>query len=333
LTGCGSEPQEQVEETGTLSVALVYFAGDGAAYSFQPGTSLAIGNGRFFEQIPLDTSDPFVNRTVPVGTLNAQFLPSTPVQLVKTLGGQTTLVNATLLNPQPIQVTINEGQLSPLALSFRVNGVGDVVFDVGQLQIILQVERMNVATAAEIHESGATSVASVSFGPTATPEAQSLLAVDVGETVNVSTVFEANGDWYLQSSFVACVSGQLVTITLPATTPPGFVARMAEVIGGTGDYCIVDQGVGGGNDNTNLLVRSTVIPPEQQAALPDFAEAELFIAGILPTEVFDGTAFTQSSLEIPQALTNGFFRHTVQSFTSVVTTLQGDFTGQVQVVP
>ena len=79
----------------------------------------------------------------------------------------------------------------------------------------------------------------------------------------------------------------------------------------------------------------TLVRHERRATAvrPGNNEFELFIAGTLPTEILDGTHFSQAALEVPQSLSNGFLRHTVQNLSGVVTTLQGDFTGQVSVVP
>src|SRR5262245_26431961 len=98
LTACSDSdtPPAEVEQTGTLTAALLTAGSDGATYQFPADTKLVLQQGNYREEVPVDGGESVLNILVPVGTLQVtmQFANGTP-QLRRTAAGVTTTVNAT----------------------------------------------------------------------------------------------------------------------------------------------------------------------------------------------------------------------------------------------
>jgi hypothetical protein len=312
-SGSGSAPADSAGEVGTLSAALSATGADGATYAFPSGTFLLISgaSNSFNDFIPLDSPDTQISVKLPVGSYQASLLTNdgNPAQLNKTVGGTTTLVPATLLNPAPITFDITANQITPLALHFQTSTLSDVVFTVGELLVTLDVTQANVSTGSQVTESGATTISSVSFGSSASAEAQSLLAVNVGDTFDQSLVFAPTGVWSLRSPGQTCIDGQITSVTFPAGT--GFGARMSEISAAQAVVCVSDAGA---QDFVSINAFSFTTPPEQAAALPSSYEFFVFVQGLTPTDVFDGTTLKQEAFDGGVVLGSGFFQHEVFDF-------------------
>src|SRR5262245_47323674 len=129
LTACSDAqpPMEEVEQTGTLSAALLTAGSDGATYQFPAGTELVLRQGSYNESVAVDGGETVLNVLVPVGTLTVDMsFPSGTPQLRRTVGGVTTTVDATWADPQPATVAITLGGTTNLTLHFEVTGLGDV---------------------------------------------------------------------------------------------------------------------------------------------------------------------------------------------------------------
>src|SRR3954469_9448454 len=136
LLGCGNSPDRSDADSarfGTLSAALVATGADGASYRFPAGALLSAFTNSFTAVLPLNTDEDVASATLPAGVFNVALLG--PTQLERSSDGMTTLVDATLLNVQPMTVEIFENQVTSLELRFRVSELGSVSFSVGTLRV------------------------------------------------------------------------------------------------------------------------------------------------------------------------------------------------------
>jgi hypothetical protein len=333
-SGSGSEPADSAGQVGTLSAALSATGADGATYTFPSGTFLLIQGTsiNFSDFIPLDSADTQISVKLPAGSFQASFFTNdgSPPQLNKTVGATTTLVPATPLNAQPITFDITANQITPLALHFQTSTLSDVVFTLGQLQVTLDVTQANVATGSKVIESGSTTLDTVTFGSSASPEAQTLLAVNVGDTFNQGMVFTPTGAWALRTPGETCIDGQITSVSFPAGT--GFGARMSELNAAQANVCVVD---GGAQDFVSINAFTFSTPPEQVPALPSFYDFFVFLEGSTPIDVFDGTTLKQDAFAGGLALGSVFFEHEIFDLNANDTTafISGPMAPTFQILP
>jgi hypothetical protein len=338
VVGCGSssgsEPADSAGQVGTLSAALSATGADGATYTFPSGTFLLIQgtNVNFSDFVPLDSADTQLSVKLPAGSFQASFFTNDggPVQLNKTVGATTTLVPATPLNAQPITFDITANQITPLALHFQTSTLSDVVFTLGELVVTLDVTQANVATGSQVIEFGETTLDTVTFGSSASAEAQALLAVNVGDTFSQRLVFVPNDTWALRSPGETCVDGQITSVSFPAGT--GFGARMSELNAAQANVCVMD---GGAQDLVFISAFAFTTPPEQVAALPSSYEFIAFVEGSTATDVFDGTTFKQDAFAGGLPLGSVFFEHEIFDFNAndVTAFISGPIAPTFQILP
>jgi hypothetical protein len=329
LAGCTNEARSQeVEHVGTLTAALATTGSDGAVYKFPAGSTLLVQSDTFAQNLALDGADSSLSLRIPAGTFTASFSPA-PLQLEKTVGASTALVNATLLNTLPLTFVVVENQTTTLDLKFQVQGLGDITFSPGQLLVTLSVVKVD-GTASRTVTQGSTTVTDVSFDPSASPAAKSLLGVNVGDAPGLGVTFQTSGTWRLANSASACISGQVVSVSFPGGT--GFGARMAEELNGTGDFCVIDFGA---TDTITLRVDNFTTPADQTATLPSTYDFALALSAPLTSDIFDGVNLRQSALESITQSTGGTFFHGVFDRTTnqFLTQMNGTFAGQVQAIP
>jgi len=336
VAGCSGEaPTEETQATGSFSAALQTTGSDGANYRFAAGTSLQLtlqSTAFFSDFIALDGTENQITRTLATGNYLAQLVYNGsingPYQLEKTQNGATTLVAATLLNVVPLTFDILDGQTTALVLSFRVDGLGDLTFTVGNLDVTLNVSEQNTS-GTEVRWNGTTQIGLAQNDMSLSAEAQALLAVNVGDVYGFSVVFDMVENWHLARPGAVCANGTITSITFPAGT--GFGARMAQMIGAGGQACVFDNG---GNDQVYITSTGFTTPPEQQMALPGAYSFNFFIDGY-GGDVFNGTTFQQSLFEVPRGLSFGTLGHNIvdQASFQSVSYIQGGMNSTVQILP
>jgi hypothetical protein len=289
---------------------------------------MLVQSSTFAQFFPIDGSDSTLSLSLPVGTFTASLSPS-PLQLQKTVGTTTTLVDATLLNTLPLTFVVVENQTTSLDLRFQVEGLRDITFSTGQVLVTLSVANAAVDASRTVTQ-GSTTVSEVEFDPSASSAARSLLGVDVGDALGFGITFQTSGTWHLAGTSRACISGQAVKVTFPAGT--GLAGRMAEELNGFGDFCVIDSGA---TDSVNLRVDNLVTPADQASTLPGLYDFALNVSVPLTSDIFDGVNLRQSALESITPSTGGTFFHGVfdNGTGKFLTQMRGDFTGQVQAIP
>jgi len=337
VAGCSGEaPTEETQATGTFSAALQTTGSDGANYRFPSGSYLNVvlqSTSFFNDFIALNGTETQITRTLATGTYIADLYyngnTGGPFELEKTVNGVTTLVGATLLNAAPITFDITSGQTTALNLNFQVEGLGDITFTVGNVDITLSVAEQTNASGSEARWHGSSQIGLVQYDPSASAEAQALLAVNVGDIHSVSIVFDMVEDWHLARPGAVCANGILSMITFPGGT--GFGARMAQMVGAGGMACVFDAG---GNDQVYITATAFTTPPEQVSALPGAYSFNFFIDGY-GGDVFDGTTFQQSLFEVPRGLGFGSLFHTIvdQSSGAPTSYMQGSLNSSLQILP
>jgi len=316
-TGCSGGPQQEEASTGTLSAALVTQGSDGATYQFPTGTfiDLRLQGATFFSDFfSLDApNETLVSRRIPAGSYVATLTyngMSGAYQLQKTQNGQVSLVSATLLNTSPMTFDIASGGTTSLALSFRVQGLGDVTFNVGNINITLNVSEQVNATGSQMRLNEGGVIQNASLDPSLSMEAQTLLAVSPGDMFNYTVAFQLSEPWHLTGPTSICATGTVVSITMPGGT--GFAARMSQMIGAGGQACVFDIP---GNDQVSIVANTFTTPPDQVSALPG-SYMFTFGADGYGGDVFNGTTFQQSLFEGPRPHGFGTFRHTITDRTT-----------------
>jgi len=297
--------------TGTFSAALVTQGADGATYQFPTGTfiNLRIQGNTFNDFFPLDNpNETLVSRRVPAGSYTAILTYNGgegAYLLQRTQNGQVSVIPAVLLNATPITFEVAAGGTTSLALSFRVQGLSDITFSVGNVNITLNTSEQVNATGSQwrVTESGVLQNASVD--PSLSMEAQTLLAVSPGEMFNLSVFFNLTWSWFLAEPGVICALGTITSVS--ANGSSGYQARMSQILGASGRVCVLDSG---GNDQVYISVFASSVPAGQVSALPGSYSIQLFADGY-GGDVFNGTTFQQSLFEGPRPHGFGTLSHTI----------------------
>ncbi len=334
LVACSdAAPPGDVESTGTLNAALLTIAADGATYQFPAGTSLVLSQGSFNKTVAIDGDETALSIQLPAGAIliGLQFPNGTP-QLRRTLNGVTTLVDAAWVDTQPVSVPIVGSQSTDVTLHFTVTGLVDVTFDMGTLNVALEVQRLSTAQPAQLFENGAYIFSSQTFGSSANAAAQAYFAQTNGDSHTHAFDFNFTGPWQQTSTETICAP-----IVLDAFSTQdgesGFSRATNLALGGTGTACITDVG-----PSDQLLANVAVQGPPPaalQAILPS-ASYRFFVsvAGDVGP-VYDGHTFQQSKLEIGRAINGGVIGHQIFDLTANDQTLleDGSLNGSVRFVP
>jgi len=325
--GCGNSPHEtngDSAKVGTLSAALVATGSDGASYRFPPGALLDVYTDSFTAVLPLTTDESAVSATLPVGMFQAELLAAT--QLERTSQGTTTLVDATLLNAQPMAFEILQNQVTSFELRFQITDVSSVTFSVGTLRVALDVGVEQRQFGRQVLADATANVQTVTFGESATSAVRQLLAVDQAAALPFHLVFEPTSSWALEVANTACVRGVL---TSAQSSPQNLLsARFAEVIGAEGRYCVTDYG---SQDLAFLNITATTTPMAQRAALPGADNVFFLILDGTIEDVFDGVTLRQPELEQPHAFSGGHFTHRIvatranEIIADLFASIDGDF--------
>lgn len=334
LVACSdAQPPGDVQQTGTLTAALLTSSADGAIYQFPAGTLLTLIQGNYRQDVPIDGSETSLTVPVPVGTIEVQlqFANGTP-QLRRTIGGVTTLVNASWVDVQPVLVPIGANQFSDLPLHFLVTGLGDITFDMGNLVVALDVQRASTAQPAELLQNGSYIHSFQLFGANTTTAAQAYFAQTAGDSHQHAYDFNFTGPWAQTNATMVCAPTTLDAFsTLDGES--GYSRATNLLIGQAGVACIVDAGL-----NDQLFVNAALVGPAPaplQSALPsDNYRFFVSVSGFVG-DVYNGQTFQQSVLESATQISGGVLAHQIFDLELNEQTLyqEGFLSGRMQLVP
>lgn len=306
LLGCGSSPDRTDEDSaqlGTLSAALVATGSDGASYRFPEGALLSVWGGSFTASLPLNSSANEVSAKLPQGVFRWAVRGAT--QLERTSSGTTKLVDATLMNLEPVDFEIVENQVTSLELRFQIADVSAVTFSVGSLEVGLDVEVEERPFGRQVLIDATAHIQESTYATWVSSDARRLLAVDGDPAIPFQLVFEPNSAWKVEGENTACVHGRLTSAqSSPANR---LYARFAEFIGSEGRYCITDYGA---QDLASLNIHTTTPPADQLALFGDDTIYYLLVEGTID-DVFDGSTLRQKELVQPHIFSGGRFSHRV----------------------
>jgi hypothetical protein len=305
--------------TGGVTVALATTGSDGANYQFPAGTFLELSNTStgFFGNFQIDGTETVLTEMVPIGSYQASlfFSNNGPVQLVQTLNAMSQTVPATWTDPEPVTFSVVQNMTTPIVLHFSVVGVGDVTFQLGRVQVSIDVNA-TTSTPNNGQESGTVTVASQSITPGFGLETP--LGLTLGEVDGESITMALTAPFAPTSPQVACANGTLTAASAPMSSSA--FTFLVEELSGTPNsalVCVVDNGA---TDFVDLEVfRVGTAPADQQSFLPgsnyDFFGLVQFSVG----DIYDGTTLKLSQLGSPIALssTNGaLWEHQIFDFDS-----------------
>lgn len=332
LTGCADKETPTTEaHAGTLSAALTTTGSDGASYAFPSGAYLSVSSMTTSDFIPLDGVDTVLNRKLPVGTYTATlYYTSGDVVLTRTLSGATSSVPATWVDPQPVSFNIVDQTTTPLVLHFKVQGLGDVTFQVGTLQLSFDVAKENSQQPTRADAQGSASFNYEQYADSSAAYATKL-DIDQGVPYAYHLQLQGAGDWVNYAGGTVCKSGTLGISD--ASGNPGIALRAAEEVGASASLCIYDLGA---TDYISLFAGRTGAPPMgQESFLPDASYNFYIQFGASTPDLFDGTTLKQSQLEAPLSLTNGsLYQYIYDSSFNLVTQVGATTNpGTVQLLP
>jgi hypothetical protein len=333
--GCedgASATEGETARTGTLSAALTTTGSDGATYAFPPGAYLTVSSATFTEYIPIDGADATLSKKLPTGTYTAGlYYVGGSVVLDRTLGSATSTVDATWTNPQPVTFEIVDGQTTALVLHFAVQGLTDLTFDVGTLQISADVVTQGVDQAGHADEAGTVNFYQEEYADPSASYA-SLLDIDLGVDYTHHLQFQGTTDWVQFGGGTVCKYGTLTAAETGGSD--GLARRVEQVVGpdGSGALCVYDQGA---SDYVNFYATRYGAPPVGQETFLTDASYSFYVSlGGVIGDIYDGETLRQSLLEQPTALTSSYFGHYVyDSSSTLITQAWGNSVGTLQLQP
>lgn len=288
LAGC-AETAPGEDAYGSLATAITATGSDGASYRMPAGAYVQLYNGSFYENWSMDGDFQILTIDVPVGGYDASlghasgYTVEWPLERTNP-DATTETVTATLVTPQPVAVTVNEGATSSLVFQFQVVDGGTVTFAHGLVDISIDVE-VDESTIGRATYSATYNKDSENFGPTAPPELGDLVH-GLGEGVFHQITINVVGDWVQTSSNSACSTATLIG----GTVSPSYVelTREAWLSGATARLCVY-----GGIYAPYVIVWSyragTAITPTFQAlGTFDFTFYQTMTT-VLPDPIFDGS--------------------------------------------
>jgi hypothetical protein len=318
LAGCGKVSTGSDGPSGSVTVALATTGPDGATYQFPAATFLETFNTTtgFNGFFPIDGAETVLTETIPVGSYQTFLVTSDggPVQLVRTLNGTSQPVSATWTDPQPFTFNIMQNMTTPIVLHFTVVGLGDITFQVGRVQVSIDVDPTTTTMPTQEQESATLSITSQTLAPGLGLEMP--LGLTVGE-VDAETINATLTTPFTQESpsFV-CASATLSALS--STGSAAFNTLVAELGGSPAtpaSVCVFDEGA---NDILELeLVRDGAAPADQQAFLPGNNYQFFGLVEFNVGDIYDGTTLKLSQLGAPIMLSStnaAFWDHAIFDF-------------------
>lgn len=294
----------EVDDTGTVGVALTASDATGATYRLTPGARLVMMGGTYYEEFSLDGDSAFVRIDVPPGDYSAEAMHDTIEGLLWPLErrlptGETEIVYATLTTPMPAAVTIANDALTNLVLRFSVPDIGPITFDEGSVDVAIEVTGSS-PSGLDLASDAALDVATVTIGPTA-PEALAPRLPALGDVDLVHHARAAfDGAWYRTSATTACTE---TVVNELAASHPG-VADILTEAGANLDVCIT---LGAAGQPQAYLTTIGVSTAPFTGTFSDLGVGSyMFVTRVivdLPASVWDGEVLDLAPLVGPHELT------------------------------
>lgn len=288
LAGC-AETAPDDDTFGSLATAVTATGTDGATYRLPAGTYVQVWNDTFFDYWSMDGDMNILTVEVPVGDYYVALGHSNGYTVEWPLDrtnvdATTETVDATLLTPQPVSVTVTEGATSSLVFQFQVVDGGTVTFAHGLIDFSIDVS-VDTSTIGRNTFSATYTKDGENFGPTAPPELGDLVPA-VGDPVFHQISVNVVGDWVQTSSNSACSTATLIGGTVSASYVE--FAREAWTGGATARFCVY-----GGIYAPYVYLTSQRVGPAVTATFAALPADELYVfqtmSTVLPDPVFDGT--------------------------------------------
>jgi hypothetical protein len=301
---------------GTIEAAITAPGGNGSTYRLPDGTVASVFSATYGDSFSLDGDAQVVAFDVPVGDYDVYlqnyngYTVEWPLQ--RTNADMTVeTVNATLLTPTPVAVTVLEDQVSNLVFQFQVVDGGTITFAQGTIQISVAVDETE-SVAGRLDIGGDYQKNYENFGETA-PAALADRVPAVGDAIFQDVYLNVVGDWVQSSSNTVCssasfiggvVSGNIYDLTLEAWTDDA-TARVCLYGNGASPYIYIDSFRSGPPLSSTFLDLGTDFYIQQ------------FVGDWLPNPVFDGETLDLSGLTGTLTLPNA-------GLSTVVWALNGD---------
>jgi hypothetical protein len=288
LAGCAETEPDESDSYGSLAAAVTATGADGATYRLPAGTWVQVWNDTFYDSWSMDGDFNILTVEVPVGTYYVSLGHGSGYTVEWPLDREnpdttTETVNGTLITPQPLTVTVTEGNTSSLVFQFQVVNGGTVTFAHGLIDFSIDV---NVAesTVGRTTLTGTYTKDSETFGPTAPAELAGMVH-PLSSSISHSITVNVLGDWVQTSSNSVCSTATLVGGTVSVAYVE--LSREAWTGGATARLCVY-----GGIYAPYLYVSSersgaAVTPTFQTLGDVNFYFYQT-MATVLPDAVFDG---------------------------------------------
>ncbi len=310
LAACATAPDSATEEQpGTLTAALVATGSDGATYRFPPNTRLSIWSMQsegFTDSLSLSAdSSSVAAMTLPPGRYRAE-LDFRPGYLIRIRDHVETAVTATPLDLMPIRFEIGSGLTTSIALGFFVEGLNDLKFETGRLEVTAAVIASQADAFGSAQVRGSLHVTDVADAPEASTRLAPL-AMTTGETHDLSLTLSTMHTWHLGAEHGVCADVRVDGVGDPSAAASGFTRRMDQVMGTWLNLCITDTGA---DDLLTLNgIKVGEAPEAQRAYLPGTYNVAVYLRGQTGLDLLNGTSFRQSLLETPTLIRDASFTH------------------------
>jgi hypothetical protein len=241
-----------------------------------------------------------LSEIVPIGGYSAtlSFANNGPVQLVRTSNGTTATVPANWTDGQPFTFGVGLNVTTPIVFHFSVVGLGDVTFQVGRVQVSIDVNSTTTQMPGHGSQSGTFAVSSQQL--TAGLGLEAALGLTVGEMDSEAVAFDVTGAFSLAGPGFACAP--ITTTSITSASPSNsnaFNALMQELPGAGvfGSLCVQDQGT---DDFIIIeLFRNGAAPDNQLSFLPGGNYQFALFITLTNGDVFNGNTLKLSQIGGP----------------------------------
>jgi hypothetical protein len=333
--GCANQDAgEQSEpETGSLSAAISAIGPDGATYSMPAGTYLRVVASTWEQWFLLDGSGTVLQQPLPAGSYQLElYFPGEP-SLLRTQASVTSEVSAVWTDPLPYNVTIASGLTTPVALHFDAEGLEDITFVDGTLEVSFEVdEYVGSEQPGSVQEDGYL-IVDYQYDRDPTAPYALELATTLGGSYYQGMTLQPLGPWGEIGTFgTVCAPVQVASISLYGDD--GVSRRMAQMASAQGRVCLSDGGV---TDYVNVeLFVTGPAPSDQIAYLPEPEYSRHFYLSFHIGDVYDGTTLRQSQLTswfYPDQATSSMYHYLNNPDYSLETYISGKFSGRIRLQP
>jgi len=205
---------ETSEDTfGTIEAAITAPGGNGSTYRLPDDTYAYVSSSTYADIFSLDGDAQVIAFDVPVGDYsvylqnNNGYTIDWPLERTNADMSVET-VNATLVTPQPVAVTVLEDQVSSLVFQFQVVDGGTVTFAQGTIQISVAVDETE-STAGRLDIGGDYQKNYDQFGDAA-PAVLADRVPAVGDAIFQDLYINVVGDWVQTSGDSVCSTASLI---------------------------------------------------------------------------------------------------------------------------